>query len=157
MIMKSRTILFALAACLLVTVAIGWQTFRSEASSPSVVVYNSPTCGCCVKWIDMLEEAGFEVVSKNLTNVRAAKQQYGVSRELSSCHTAIVDDRYVVEGHVPIDLVKKMVKEQPDIKGIAVPGMPIGSPGMEGPNPVPYDVLAFTEGDSVYVYASITP
>ena len=105
----------------------------------------------------MLEEAGFEVVSKNLTNVRAAKQQYGVSRELSSCHTAIVDDRYVVEGHVPIDLVKKMVKEQPDIKGIAVPGMPIGSPGMEGPNPVPYDVLAFTEGDSVYVYASITP
>jgi len=104
----------------------------------------------------MLEDAGFEVDARNVTNMREIKEEYGVGREISSCHTAIVDGRYVVEGHVPIDLVQKLLEEQPDIKGLAVPGMPIGSPGMEGPNAQPYDVLTFGE-EGTSIYATITP
>ena len=85
--------------------------------------------------------------------MRGVKQQGGVPRAASSCHTAFVDG-YVVEGHVPAEDVKRMLKERPDISGIAVPGMPMGSPGMEGPNPQPYDVLAFDEDGNLSHYAS---
>jgi len=152
--MKSRIIVATLAACLLVTVAIGWQALSQRG--PSVTVYKSPTCGCCTKWADMLKEAGFEVDAQNVTNMREIKEEYGIDRAISSCHTAIVEGGYIVEGHVPIDLIKKLVEEKPDIKGLAVPGMPIGSPGMEGPNAQPYDVLAFGE-EGTSVYATITP
>ncbi len=121
-----------------------------------VVVYKSPTCGCCVKWADMLAEAGFVVKTKDVLDLRAIKAEFGIDRTLASCHTAIVEDRYVVEGHVPIEQVQRLLVEQPAIKGLAVPGMPVGSPGMEGPNPVPYDVLAIGE-QQVTVYARVTP
>ncbi len=152
--MKARTAVLALAGCLLLAAAIGWNLLQEDR--PHVVVYKSPTCGCCVKWAGMLEEAGFDVEAKNVNNLGAIKAELGIARELSSCHTAVVDDRYLLEGHVPIEQVRRLLEEKPDIKGLAVPGMPIGSPGMEGPNPVSFEVIAFGEkGHSVY--ATITP
>ena len=153
--MKTRTIVMILAGCLVLTAAIGWNLVQ-EDTAPKVVVYKSPTCGCCVKWAAMLEEAGFEVEARNVERMAAVKREFTIDRALWSCHTAIIDDHYLVEGHVPIEQIKRMLSEKPDIRGLAVPGMPIGSPGMEGPNPETYQVLAFEE-DGHSVYATITP
>ena len=121
---------------------------------PAVTVYKSPTCGCCTKWVDHLEQAGFTVNVLDLQDVMPTKQKMGVPRDLSSCHTAIVDG-YVVEGHVPADVVKQLLKDRPNATGISVPGMPIGSPGMEqGDRKDPYDVVLFTKDGTRSVYAS---
>jgi hypothetical protein len=119
---------------------------------PVVKVYKSPTCGCCGKWVTHLQNAGFEVSAENVDNVGVYKQEYGLPRQLASCHTAIVGG-YVVEGHVPAEDVQRLLKEQPDIVGIGVPGMPMGSPGMESPNPQDYATLAFDADGSVSVWA----
>ncbi|MFW5955134.1 MAG: DUF411 domain-containing protein [Rhodothermales bacterium] len=116
-------------------------------------MYKSPTCACCEKWAEHLEENGFEVARENVNDLAPVKMRHGVPYQMSSCHTAVVGD-YVVEGHVPADVVRRMLREKPDIKGIAVPGMPIGSPGMEGPNPQSYDVIALKKDGSREVYAS---
>ena len=122
-------------------------------AGPTVTVYKSPTCGCCTKWMEHLERAGFTVVGHDVNDLAAIKRQHRVPRSLESCHTAIVD-AYVVEGHVPADVIQRLLRERPKVAGIAVAGMPAGSPGMEFPNAQkqPYDVMAFrTEGGwSVY-------
>lgn len=117
-----------------------------------VVVYKSPTCGCCGKWIDHMEKAGFSIDVQNRQNLSPVKAELGVPRGLQSCHTAMVGG-YLVEGHVPPDLVQRMLDEKPDIKGLAVPGMPMGSPGMEGPRKDDYDVLAVGRDGRTRVYA----
>ncbi len=119
---------------------------------PEITVYKSPTCGCCAKWVTHLEENGFDVKPIDLANVNEMKIRYGVPGDLTSCHTALVDG-YVVEGHVPADVIKQLIEERPEAAGLAVPGMPIGSPGMEGPNPEEYDVLAFQKDGKRSVYA----
>lgn len=125
----------------------------SAATPPSVVtVYKSPSCGCCSAWVEHMKEAGFQVAVKDLPDVSPIKAESGVPGKLQSCHTAIVDG-YVLEGHVPADLVKKLLKERPKVAGLAVPGMPMGSPGMEGPRKDPYDVLTFTVAGQTTVYA----
>jgi hypothetical protein len=118
---------------------------------PAVVVYKNPSCTCCTKWIEHMERAGFQVTAHDVDNVGPIKRQHGVPQPLESCHTAIVGD-YIVEGHVPADVVDRMLRERPAIAGIAVAGMPTGAPGMEGPNPQRYDVMAFLRegGWSVY-------
>jgi hypothetical protein len=128
----------------------------AEASGPVVKVYKSRTCGCCSKWVDHMRKAGFTVEATNVADVGVYKQEYGVPRALASCHTALVEG-YVVEGHVPADDVIKMLRQKPAIKGIAVPGMPMGSPGMESPNPEAYDVVAFDAKGNTSVFASHTP
>lgn len=97
---------------------------------------------------------GFEVEAKDLTDeeLRHLKASSGVTPRISACHTAVVDG-YVIEGHAPADVIARLLKEKPNVIGLAVPGMPIGSPGMEGPNPQPYDVLAFDERGPTRVYA----
>lgn len=97
---------------------------------------------------------GFKVETKDLADRQLSeiKARYGVTESLSSCHTAVVEG-YVIEGHVPADLIVRLLKERPAVVGLAVPGMPIGSPGMEGANPQPYDVLAFERDGRVRVYA----
>ncbi len=125
-------------------------------SVPDILVYKTPSCGCCNGWIEHLRAAGFSVEDRNLRDLMSIKRDAGVPVGLSSCHTALVGG-YVVEGHVPIEQVKRMLSEQPDIAGIAVPGMPIGSPGMEGPNAKPYQVISFDESGNVAVYAEIDP
>jgi hypothetical protein len=118
----------------------------------TAVVYKDANCGCCAKWIDHIRAAGFNAVSNDVTDLNAVKTRYGVPRSLHSCHTAEIGG-YIVEGHVPADLIRKMLSEKPDIAGIAVPGMPVGSPGMEWTYTEPYDVIAFTRSGATSVYA----
>lgn len=118
-----------------------------------IVVYKSPTCGCCDAWIEHLRAARFTVVPRDTSDVGAVKRRLGVLPSLESCHTAVVG-RYVVEGHVPADVIERLLEERPPIVGLAVPGMPAGSPGMEGARPhVPYDVIAFDSLGRTWVYA----
>lgn len=107
-----------------------------------MVVYRSPACGCCNAWVDHMRAAGFRVQVEDRADLAPVKAEMGVPFDLSSCHTALVEG-YVVEGHVPAEDVRRLLAERPDVKGLAVPGMPVGSPGMEGPSPEPYTVVAF--------------
>ena len=104
-------------------------------------------------WVAHLEKNGFTVKSTNVPNVSRIKQQVGVPARVSSCHTAMIDG-YVVEGHVPAEDIMRLLEDRPPVKGIAVPGMPMGSPGMEGPNQQPYDVIAFDENGELTHFAS---
>lgn len=128
----------------------------AEASPGEVVVYKSPTCGCCTAWVAHMREAGFEVRAVDTNDLAAAKAELGVDPALHACHTAVVDG-YFVEGHVPAEQVRRLLEEQPDVAGLAVPGMPVGSPGMEGPDPRPFDVLAVTEDGDASVFARVDP
>ena len=101
-----------------------------QSVAADIVVYKSPTCGCCGKWVKHMEDAGFSVDVEDRRDLTPIKAELGVPGRMQSCHTAKVGD-YIVEGHVPADLVRRMLDEKPDIKGLAVPGMPMGSPGME--------------------------
>ena len=123
---------------------------------PTVLVYKTPTCGCCNGWVDHMREAGFTVDARDVTDIMSVKRDGGVPVSMSSCHTALIDG-YVVEGHVPADQVKRLLAERPEVAGIAVPGMPIGSPGMEGRNPKPYQVLSFTQAGEAEVFADVDP
>ena len=119
-------------------------------------VYKTATCGCCAKWVDHMRAAGFTVSVENVMDITAVKRQTGVPLDLASCHTALVGD-YVIEGHVPARVVRAFLDEAPAALGIAVPGMPIGSPGMEGANPRPYDVLAFDKDGNRGVFERVEP
>ena len=121
-----------------------------QARAEKVVVYKSPTCGCCKAWVKHLRDNGFEVEVHQRYNVEPVKDEMGVPKPLRSCHTAKVGG-YVIEGHVPADLIVKLLEEKPAAAGLAVPGMPMGSPGMEGPRKDPYDVILFgDQGSRVY-------
>lgn len=127
----------------------------TDGEAPRIQVFKTPTCGCCTKWIEHLEASGFEVDAKDLPDLASLKSENGVPGELISCHTALVDG-YVLEGHVPASDIERLLSERPDVRGLAVPEMPLGSPGMEHPDPSrhqPYDVLSFGPG-GVRVYAS---
>ena len=121
---------------------------------PSVLtVYKDPNCGCCVKWIEHMSKSGFVVSVKDVSNMDEIKQTMHVPAELQSCHTAIVD-KYVIEGHVPADVVKKFLAEKPAAQGLAVGGMPMGSPGMEAGSRVDhYNVMLFDRTGKSRVYA----
>jgi len=123
---------------------------------PKVVVYKTAACGCCEGWVEHLQAAGFEVDARNVVDLMTIKRDAGVPASNSSCHTALVDG-YVVEGHVPADVIKRLLAERPGITGIAVPGMPTGSPGMEGPGAMPYDVLAIDRQGRNTVYTTVDP
>jgi len=126
------------------------------AEGEKVKVYKSPTCGCCTKWIEHLEANGFEVEAENSANLDAIKDENSIPRRARSCHTAFVDG-YVIEGHVPAEDVKRLLLERPEVAGLAVPDMPIGSPGMEGPDPEPYDVVSFGGKQGEAVFSSHDP
>jgi len=117
-----------------------------------VIVYKSPTCGCCKKWVTHLRSNGFEVKAVDVKNVVPYKIENGVTRPLASCHTALVDG-YTIEGHVPAADIKRLLKERPKVIGLAVPGMPMGSPGMEGHRKDAYDVLTFDDKGNIGVYS----
>lgn len=154
--MKINNKVILLASAVLLVVVSGLVVVQQRGAKANVLVYKTPTCGCCSKWVGHMERAGFEVETRDLDNLTPIKNQYGVQRSFSSCHTAIVDG-YIVEGHVPPVYVEKLLEERPDVKGITVPGMPIGSPGMEGPNPQAYDVLSFDADGNTAVFASVKP
>lgn len=122
---------------------------------PVMTVYKSPTCGCCKSWVDAVKAAGFTVEVHDVDDVTPIKDDAGVPADKRSCHTAIIDG-YAIEGHVPPATIKKFLAEHPKAAGLAVPGMPVGSPGMEMPGQAPdhYDVIAFQVNGSSSVYES---
>lgn len=128
----------------------------TDQELPTVLVYKTPTCGCCNGWVEHLEEAGFTVDARDVRDIMTVKRDAGVPVSMSSCHTAIVDG-YVVEGHVPAEQIERLLADRPEVAGIAVPGMPVGSPGMEGPNAQPYRVLSFTHDGGAGVFAEVDP
>ncbi len=136
--------------------AIGVSATAVACGEPAVEVYRSPTCSCCIKWVRHLESEGFTVAVNDVRDVRPLKAEHGVPESLGSCHTALVDG-YVVEGHVPASDVKRLLAERPKVTGLAVPGMPIGSPGMEGPNPERYRVMSFDAAGRIETYSSHGP
>jgi hypothetical protein len=123
-----------------------------KGAGEHVTVYRVASCGCCSKWVDHLKGAGFSVTDIVVENRDDSPARKRVPKELQSCHTATVG-KYVVEGHVPADVIKDLLRQQPDVEGIAVPGMPAGSPGMESPNPQPYEIIAFDKTGRTSVFA----
>lgn len=123
---------------------------------PPVLVYKSASCGCCNGWVEHMRAAGFQVETRDIRDLMAVKIDAGVPTAMSSCHTALIDG-YAVEGHVPAEQIKRMLAERPDLAGIGVPGMPTGSPGMEGPGAKPYQVLSWDHQGKAAVYAEIDP
>lgn len=119
-----------------------FQSTNSNANASEIVVYQSRTCGCCKKWVSHLKDNGFNVRSEFMDDVTDVKLKMNLPMKLASCHTAVVNG-YIVEGHVPANAIRKLISEKPSIRGIAVPGMPMGSPGMEGSYSEAYDVIAF--------------
>jgi hypothetical protein len=129
------------------------EEIESVSELPIIQVYKSPTCGCCSKWVTHLEANGFEVKATDVDDINLVKRSYGIPPALASCHTAVVGD-YLVEGHVSAEDIVEMLKQKTAIKGIAAPGMPIGSPGMEGGDPQAYDVVSFDEKGETEVFSS---
>ena len=111
----------------------------------SVEVFKTPSCGCCYGYVLFLEKEKFNVKQTDMRSLHSIKQKYNIPLEMQSCHTTIVG-RYFIEGHVPLEAVNKLLKEQPDIDGIALPGMPIGTPGMPGKKEEPYVIYQLIDG-----------
>jgi hypothetical protein len=150
--LRPTTLLTAALAGALLAAGLAAQQ-RAQTTLPVMTVYKTPTCGCCGVWVDHVKAAGFQVRAVDLDDLTEVKQASGVPMRLRTCHTAVVGD-YVVEGHVPADLIKRLLRERPQTAGIAVPGMPIGSPGMEmGDRKDPHDVLLFDKSGRTTVYA----
>ncbi len=137
-------------------VACGADARPADAPLPTVLVYKTEGCGCCNGWVEHLRAAGFTVDARDVTDLASIKRDAGVPAANASCHTALVDG-YVVEGHVPADQIRRLLAERPEALGIAVPDMPVGSPGMEGPDPQPYDVLTFDRRGANTVWATVDP
>lgn len=147
---SSRVLIPVVVLCFASLVLLSSQAL---ADTTTIQVYKTPTCGCCTKWVDHLREAGFTVAVTELSTLNALKAMNGVPANLASCHTAIVEG-YVIEGHVPASDIERLLKERPAVAGLAVPGMPMGSPGMEHSDPdrhEAYDVVSFgANGEKVF-------
>lgn len=120
----------------------------------TVTLFKSPNCGCCSGHAAALEAAGFTVTIEETTDLPTVKQSLGIPQSGESCHTSVIDD-YVVEGHVPLEAIEKLLRERPDIAGIGLPGMPIGTPGMPGPKVAPYKIYQLTEAGGMSPYLTI--
>jgi len=141
--------------------AVGARTLlaQQQAPLPPMTIYKSASCGCCKLWVDHARANGFTVRTVDTEDLNSVKREMGIPPALASCHTVVVGS-YVVEGHVPAADVKRLLKDRPRVRGLAVPGMPIGSPGMEQ-GPVSgyerYDVIAFEQSGATRVFASHGP
>jgi hypothetical protein len=135
--------------------AAGLMPRPVAAAKPAITVYKSATCGCCALWVTHLKDNGFPTRAEDVDDLGSVKKKHGVPAALQSCHTALIDG-YVLEGHVPADLIDRLLAERPEVVGIAVPGMPIGSPGMEVPGRAAdrYQVLAFDRTGRTTIFAT---
>ncbi|MFC7294440.1 DUF411 domain-containing protein [Marinobacter aromaticivorans] len=133
---------------------LGFSTpVLAAGAAQSIHVYKSPTCGCCTDWVEHLESNGFDVKTTDTQDMNRVKFEAGLSRNLASCHTAFVGD-YVIEGHVPASDIQQLIADAPQARGLAVPGMPAGSPGMEmGDRKDHYQVLMFNENGQTKVFS----
>lgn len=152
--LRIRRLPLAIALTLLTittSMLVAWRAV--PAPLPAIHVVKSPTCGCCTAWVDYMKKQGFTVTVEHKADLTALKRANGVTRDLESCHTAFVAG-YVVEGHVPAELIKKLLTDKPaGVKGIAVPGMPMGSPGMEGDRKDRYTIYTFDAKGRATPYA----
>lgn len=126
-----------------------------EQPTRTMHIYRSPTCGCCSNWVGYVQEHGYTVTVEDVQDMAAIKAEHNVPESTWSCHTALIDG-YVVEGHVPVEDIERLLRERPDVAGIAAPGMPTGSPGREvdGVAPQPFDVVTFDAAGATEVFSS---
>ena len=155
--MNSRLILriagLAAIASLSTALAVATEPQQEKNAQPQMTVFKDPNCGCCKAWVEYVRKHGFTVTTKDTSDLTAIKQSARVPANHRSCHTAFVNG-YVIEGHVPIEDIKRLLAEKPKVAGLAVGGMPIGSPGMEvGNRKDAYDVVAFTRDGTTRVFA----
>lgn len=159
----SRRAFFRAAAQLGAASVVGVRQLRGQSSPagmdvgvalPLMTVYKDPNCGCCTEWVAHVRKAGFTVTVRDTADMDTVKASFGVPSALQSCHTARVG-AYAIEGHVPADLIQKLLRDQPVALGLAVPGMPVGSPGMEqGAQKDAFNVLLFDKAGKTKVFAS---
>jgi hypothetical protein len=150
---KKGLVVGARVAGIVVAAALATFFAVGAAVGAEVTVYKSPACGCCKGWVAHMERNGFSMKANDINDVSPVKTRNGVPTRLWSCHTALVDG-YVIEGHVPAGDIQRLLRERPDVRGLAVPGMVVGSPGMEGARRDRYQVLSFDNDGKTAVYAS---
>ena len=133
------------------------QDYSSSQNKFSLLVHKTPTCGCCKKWVKHLEDNSFSMMIKDHQNLKKIKTQYSIKPKYQSCHTAVSKEGYIFEGHIPSKFIKNFLEDpEPNAIGLSVPGMPLGSPGMEVEGRfMPYDVLVLYKDGSSKVYAEI--
>lgn len=143
----------SVVALALTTGAAPVSLVDASPEKPTITVYKDPGCGCCKSWIEHLMKHGYHVDAKDTPDMSGIKRGLGIPDGLSACHTAVVNG-YLIEGHVPAADIARLLKEKPKVAGLAVPGMPLGSPGMEGPRTQHYQVLSFDKVGKTKVFAS---
>lgn len=168
--LRSSVALVALVSLLTSPMALSTPNIHSSASdvtdgsSPARInsslaldIYKSPSCGCCQEWVDHMEAQGFSAAIHHPADLNQIKVKYRIAPAYQSCHTAVSSDGYIFEGHIPAKVIQRFLAEKPtDALGLAVPGMPMGSPGMEmGNHFTPYDVLLLKSNGSTQVYTHI--
>ncbi|MBE9562154.1 MAG: DUF411 domain-containing protein [Proteobacteria bacterium] len=137
---------------LIITLLLAISPYGHGVETQEITVYRSPNCGCCSGWIKHLQEQQFSVIDIKTDDISKLKQKYGITAKLASCHTAIIGG-YVIEGHVPAADIKRLLSEKPDIVGLAVPEMPVGTPGMEmGTRKDSFSVLTFDKNGKTTVF-----
>jgi hypothetical protein len=156
--MKKRSTQIVALAAALVTISFTTAAVRSVSSTPvpkkpTITVYKDPNCGCCKNWIAYLGKHGYTVDAKDTPNMTEIKRSLGVPDALTACHTAVVNG-YLIEGHVSAEDIDRLLAQKPTIAGIAVPGMPMSSPGMDGPRTQGYQVLSFDKTGHTKVFAN---
>ncbi|AWB67872.1 metal-binding protein [Saccharobesus litoralis] len=141
----------------LIMLSAGANAKENNVPTNELLVYKTPTCGCCKKWISHLEDEGFIAHSKDYSDISPVKNRYGITSKYRSCHTAISRNGYAFEGHIPAKFIKRFLAEKHENAiGLAVPAMPLGSPGMEVGNKfTPYNVLILFKDGSSQVYAKV--
>jgi hypothetical protein len=150
---KLVTIIAALAVIALAAEAMFFTPSEAAVKKPTITVYKDPSCGCCKNWIQYLVKHGYQVDAKDSPDMPGVKRSLGIPPALTSCHTAVVNG-YLIEGHVSAEDIDRLLAQKPKIAGLAVPGMPGSSPGMDGPRTKPYQVLAFDKNGKTSVFST---
>lgn len=149
---KAALLIIGLTTSLLCVAQTPWSKITQASGVRDITVYRSESCGCCGDWLEHLREHDFNVTDNKVQDMGAIKKRFGVPIKLASCHTAIIDG-YVIEGHVPADDIKRLLRDKPDVAGLSVPGMPVGTPGMEmGERRDPFSVIQFKNGGQAELY-----
>ena len=150
---RTMALTVAFASLALTTAAVRTSPSVAPAKKPVITVYKDPSCGCCKNWIAHLIKHGYRVDAKDSPDMSEIKRTLGVPTGLTACHTAMVNG-YLIEGHVPAADIDRLLAQKPKVTGLAVPGMPAGSPGMEGASAQRYQVLTFDKSGKTTVFAS---
>jgi hypothetical protein len=151
--MKLAALVAAFSTLALTTAAVRDLSGNDAAKKPTITVYKDPNCGCCKNWIQYLVKHGYRVDAKDTPDMAGIKRTLGVPDALASCHTGVVNG-YLIEGHVSAEDINRLLAQKPKIAGLAVPGMPVGSPGMDGPREQHYQVLAFDKDGKTKIFST---